>query len=570
MKKTLFIISLLAILLSGCNKEDALNLLSTNFPTVTAGFEQNQTRTYVADENLLRWNGNDQISFFYGSTLNLQYKFDGEDGDNAGTFSIVNQVVGTGNELDCNYAVYPYSSTNKITESGVISACLPATQNYKLNSFGLGANTMVAATQDKNDTFLKFKNVGGYLKLLLFGDDVTVKTITLTGNSNEQIAGNATITTSNTNDPIVNMANDATEAITLDCGSGVKIGTSAETATAFWIVVPPTSFEDGFNVTIRDINGYEITKSTSNKINVERNRIKPMNAFEVEIIPDNQIWYTSSDGNIINFTSTNQLERFGAEISSNVYENGKGVVTFDGNVTTFGGNAFNDQSTLTSIILPKTVATIKQGAFQQCYNLEEIKIPNSVISIEELAFAQSGLRNITIPNGVISIGSGAFSGCSLLTSINISSSVTIIEQGAFAGCRAVTNITVDENNSTYDSRDNCNGIIKTSTNSLVTGCINTAIPASVTQIGAASFADCTLLTSITISENVTSIEPYAFEGCTSLANVIIKALIPPTMVFRNPFINCSGDLTIYVPAGSVDQYKAAAFWKDLNIQPINQ
>lgn len=507
MKKTLFIISLLAILLSGCNKEDALNLLSTNFPTVTAGFEQNQTRTYVADENLLRWNENDQISFFYGSTLNLQYKFDGEDGDNAGTFSIVNQVVGTGNELDCNYAVYPYSSTNKITESGVISACLPATQNYEVNSFGLGANTMVAATQDKNDTFLKFKNVGGYLKLLLFGDDVTVKTITLTGNSNEQIAGNATITTSNTNDPIVNMANDATETITLDCGSGVKIGTSAETATAFWIVVPPTSFEDGFNVTIRDINGYEITKSTSNEINVERNRIKPMDAFKVEIMSNNQIWYTSSDGNII---EPNDPSAFGTSIKSNVYKDGKGIITFDSDLTTIGDEAFYACWNLTSVIIPNSVETIGASAFAECLNLPTFQIPNSVTTISTGAFYSCfKLSNITFGNGVVSIGTSAFEACESLTNIDI--------------------------------------------------------PNSVKTIGMAAFSGCTGLESAIIPESINSIELWAFKGCGKLSSVYCKATVPPIAIknnkgYWNIFDNCASILQIYVPQESLSAYQSADGW----------
>lgn len=507
MKKTLFLISLLTILLSGCNKEDALNLLSTNFPTVTAGFEQNQTRTYVADENLLRWNENDQISFFYGSTLNLQYQFDGEDGDNAGTFSIVNQVVGTGNELDCNYAVYPYSSTNKITESGVISACLPATQNYEVNSFGLGANTMVAATQDKNDTFLKFKNVGGYLKLLLFGDDVTVKTITLTGNSNEQIAGNATITTSNTNDPFVNMANDATEAITLDCGSGVKIGTSAETATAFWIVVPPTSFEDGFNVTIRDINGYEITKSTSNKIDVERNRIKPMDAFKVEIMSNNQIWYTSSDGNII---EPNDPSAFGTSIKSNVYKDGKGIITFDSDLTTIGDEAFYACWNLTSVIIPNSVETIGASAFAECLNLPTFEIPNSVTTISMGAFYSCfTLSNITFGNGVVSIGSSAFEACESLTNIDI--------------------------------------------------------PNSVKTIGMGAFYNCTGLESVIIPESINSIECVAFSGCINLSSVYCKASVPPTAIKDrrgnwNSFDNCASNLQIYVPQESLSAYQSADSW----------
>ena len=144
--------------------------------------------------------------------------------------------------------------------------------------------TMVAVTENTDDTFLKFQNVGGYLKLQLYGDDMTVKSITLTGNKNEKLAGAATITAVYGQDPTISMANDATNSITLDCGEGVKIGASAETATAFWIVVPPTTFENGFEVTITDVNDNGMTKSTSNEISIVRNTIKPMEAFEVKTI----------------------------------------------------------------------------------------------------------------------------------------------------------------------------------------------------------------------------------------------------------------------------------------------
>ena len=286
MKKYFSLIFLLTILFSGCNQEELLNNQSTisESRTFTASFEQNESRTYIEEGNLLRWTEGDQISLFEGNTLNRQYQFDGETGDNSGTFSLVVKPFGTGNDLSSNYAVYPYASNIKITEKGVITATLPAEQSYAENSFGLGANTMVAVTENIDDSFLPFKNVGGYLKLQLYGDNVTVKSITLTGNSGEKLAGKATITPIYGENPTINMTDEATESITLNCGDGIKIGTTAETATKFWIVVPPTIFENGFNVVVTNSEGQEFVKSTSNEINISRNVIKPMSAFKVEYI----------------------------------------------------------------------------------------------------------------------------------------------------------------------------------------------------------------------------------------------------------------------------------------------
>ena len=97
MKNILSLLFPLTILISGCNLEEWQNsqIYSQDGRTFTASFEQNETRTYIENGNLLRWNAGDQISLFDGNTLNRQYQFDGKTGDNAGTFSMVNASFGT-------------------------------------------------------------------------------------------------------------------------------------------------------------------------------------------------------------------------------------------------------------------------------------------------------------------------------------------------------------------------------------------------------------------------------------------------------------------------------------------
>ena len=284
MKKFLSIIFLFALLASSCSQDELVKNQTSSLDslTFTASLEENESRTYIEDGNLLRWTEGDQISLFVANTLNRQYQFDGETGDNSGTFSIVNSPLGTGNDLKCHYAVYPYTKDIKITEKGVITATLPSGQTYAANSFGLGANTMLAVTKDADDTFLRFKNVGGYLKLQLYGDNVTVKTITLKGNSNEKIAGKATMTASYSGEPIISMAGDAIGTITLDCVDGVKIGSTYKIANAFWFVVPPTIFEKGFTIIVTDVHGDIFIQTTYKKVVIERNVITSMAAFEVK------------------------------------------------------------------------------------------------------------------------------------------------------------------------------------------------------------------------------------------------------------------------------------------------
>ena len=113
----------------------------------------------------------------------------------------------------------------------------------------------------------------------------------------------------------------------------------------------------------------------------------------VEGPADNEIWYTTSDGNVVNPTETSA---FGANIVSNTYENGKGIITFDGDVTSIGGYAFRYRSNLTSITIPNSVTSIGDEAFDYCESLTSIAIPNSVTSIGGMAFGYcSSLNSIT-------------------------------------------------------------------------------------------------------------------------------------------------------------------------------
>lgn len=285
MKKNIIILSLLTLGLAGCSQEELIDNNANQKPaenkvfTATLEEEDAQSRIYVGNDNKLFWTAQDQISIFAENTVNTVYQFDGETGDASGTFTAVATTsTTTGSDVSNNYAVYPYNEATTISTEGVITTTLPATQKYAENSFGLGDNTMVAVTNGTEDYNLNFKNVCGYLKLQLYGTNVTVKTITLTGNYSEKLAGKATVTLGN-DGPTVSMTNDATTSITLDCGNGVTIGDSENEATTFWMVVPPTTFTQGFTITVTTTDDVTFTQSTSNKIAIARNRVKPMKAF---------------------------------------------------------------------------------------------------------------------------------------------------------------------------------------------------------------------------------------------------------------------------------------------------
>ena len=218
---------------------------------------------------------------------------------------------------------------------------------------------------------------------------------------------------------------------------------------------------------------------------------------------------------------------------------GLSTVSIPNSVTEIGSGAFSGCTVLNSITIPNSVINIGRGAFYGCTDLISVEIPSSVTTIDGSAFSGcTGLTSVTIPNGVINIGWGAFDNCSGLTSVEISNSVASIEGAVFSGCTNLNSIVVSSGNSTYDSRDNCNAIIETSTNTLISGCQNTVIPNSVTSIGGSAFSDCTVLTSVTIPNSVTSIGRFAFSGCTGLLSVSIPNSV--TVIDESAFEGCIG------------------------------
>ena len=265
------------------------------------------------------------------------------------------------------------------------------------------------------------------------------------------------------------------------------------------------------------------------------------------------------------------------------------TIAFDGttySVTSIGDGAFANHSGLTSVTIPNSVTSIGNYAFFNCSGLTSVTIPNSVTTIGEFAFAYcsgltsvifnaekctkmisafsdcTNLTSLTIGDKVTIIPNFAFPHCSKLTSVTIPNSVTSIGDSAFNGCSGLTSVVVDKDNSTYDSRNNCNAIIETSTNNLIVGCKNTIIPNSVTSIGDYAFTDCSGLTSVTIGNSVTSIGYDAFRGCSGLTKLVSLAVEPP-ICGRGAFEKVDKTTCqLLVPEESINKYKTANQWKE--------
>ena len=222
-----------------------------------------------------------------------------------------------------------------------------------------------------------------------------------------------------------------------------------------------------------------------------------------------------------------------------------------------GNYAFIDCTGLKQVTLPDSLETIRNQAFAGCTSLEKLFIPASVSKIEERIVTNcpilkrlvvspenktydsrdncnaiikskdncliAGCCSTNIVDGIKSIAKQALWG-SGITSISIPASVTQISEEAFSYCRFCSSIEVAADNPVYDSRENCNAIIETSTGTLVKGCGVTSFPKSVSKIGNYAFCGMTLPSNLVIPEGITAIGEYAFTGCRFYSLVLPKSL----------------------------------------------
>ena len=239
------------------------------------------------------------------------------------------------------------------------------------------------------------------------------------------------------------------------------------------------------------------------------------------------------------------------------------------NIERIGNGAFSFCENLDYISLPNTVKSIGDCAFRLCSGLDMIYIPNSVESIGSHAF--HGCHKLTyldIPNSVKSIGNAAFEDCNKITSFTLPASVEYVGDGVFARCIALEEIKVNASNPVYDSRDNCNAIIRTEDNVLIDGCKTSFIgyggivyiPDFIVAIEDSAFLECKEFNQIIIPASVNSIGDWAFYYCQNVSRIECYSHVPPVIKGEHCFDTSHNSAILYVPYNNIEAYQYDDFW----------
>ena len=299
MRKLFIHIAALALIAS-CNKVESPVPSTDPSDIVYATIEYAaDTKTSLDGEKIV-WSSGDEIVVFKGKTLPLKYIVSASSvGTTEGYFKkdADYELLGPSSEISHNVAFYPFAELSCKAEGKnytLENITFPSVQTYAPDSFGPNTFPMMAVSADIDDVDFRFKNLCGALKLQLQGEGI-IKSITIKGNSDEILAGLASVKMSRGGIPALSLASDGAKEVTLDCGEGVSL--NADTPTSFLLALPPTAFSKGFTVTVTDTFGGVEEFSTTKKNTISRSSILRMPVKEyIGIMPEQGSEYIDEYG----------------------------------------------------------------------------------------------------------------------------------------------------------------------------------------------------------------------------------------------------------------------------------
>lgn len=452
------------------------------------------TKTTLADDKkTILWRPNDAIDVFYSGFFMGRYtNYAKEDNPVALFVGNATTFVGATEDSGINksyWAVYPclgvyYDSLNE-SDGNSITTFIPHEQTPVAGNFGEGSLVTIAKSET---TALQFYHVCGGIKFSVTHEGI--QQVEFKGNNGEPLAGKVKVTMNDADRPVIDSFVESKTTITMTMPDGKFF----QPGTWYYLSCAPVELTQGFTLTLRtatETGEYTSTEPISVKravwgtlTDVDDN-VQYQTAYNnIYGIAANEIRYTTTDGQVAELY---QYANIDAQLVSNTYEDGQGIMIFDGPVTSIGYRLFTNQSDnnvavrIKSIELPRTLKELGSSTFSDCESIDEIYLPLTVTSLGYGVFNRCvSLSSVNIPEGITNIRESAFYGCSSLGGIEIPESVTSFERNAFQSCSSL-------------------------------GWIN--IPSGTTSIGAYAFSGCSNLGSIDIPGSVTSIGEGAFNGC---------------------------------------------------------
>lgn len=355
-----------------------------------------------------------------------------------------------------------------------------------------------------------------------------------------------------------------TSEITIDAEGGevsIDIDTQyTDITTAGWVTQQNTLSDTSPTALVFSVDKNNSNQGRTSTIKmIGKNRMKFVTLTQTGgTIPNNQIWYTSTNGEIV--VPSERYEEQDNMIVSNTYENGQGIITFTDEITTIPRYMFYHCDNLKSIVIPNSVISIGNFSFAHCSNLENVKLSKNITLIAGRAFSACyNLQSINLEDNIEDIGDEAFEHCSHLVSINIPSSLTKIRHAVFYECSRLqfVNIPSGITEIGYSAFEGC-------------AIVSITIPDNVKIIDCYAFASNKEMTEATIGRGVVEIGESAFD-CDGLRTIGCMAITPP-IKRKEPYDRWDGlhsifgkepsdiEREILVPSQSIDLYNSSVEW----------
>ena len=243
-----------------------------------------ETRAFINEQNQVFWNENDLVTIFSETTYNKKFIYTGRTGTTSGDFDpVTTDAWNTEVSLNTgfNYSIYPYHRHNACDYDGNLTVPFPTTVTFEKNSRGIGVSPVMVARAETRD--FMYMHAAGYVGLRLYGEGVSVASISMTSNNNKPLSGYPLVIFTDDAEPILDFNDDPDDSpnVTINYPEPIALGATAKEAKTFWFTLPPTVLTNGFTLTVKDSNGDEFTKARYASYVVERRKLKTIGPLEI-------------------------------------------------------------------------------------------------------------------------------------------------------------------------------------------------------------------------------------------------------------------------------------------------